>query len=116
MSAVSLMTQVHVCDVQDVPRGEGIRVERDGLPEPIAVFNDDGRFYALSDTCSHGQSSLAEGDVRDCQVECAMHWGRFDLKSGKACGLPAVLPVQAYPVTVTGGRIYVTVPGGGGER
>lgn len=114
MSPVSLTTQVHVCNVEDVPLGEGIRIEQDELPEPIAVFNDEGRFYALSDTCSHGQSSLADGEVGNCQVECAMHWGRFDLKSGKASALPALLPVQAYPITVTGERIYVTVPGGGG--
>jgi 3-phenylpropionate/trans-cinnamate dioxygenase ferredoxin subunit len=110
VSTVSLMTQIDACGVEDVPLGQGIRIERDGLPEPIAVFNNEGQFYALGDTCSHGQSSLAEGEVSDCQVECAMHWGRFDLKTGKACGLPALLPVKSYQVTVTDGRVYVTVP------
>jgi 3-phenylpropionate/trans-cinnamate dioxygenase ferredoxin component len=115
VSTVSVMTQVDVCGVDDVPPGQGIRIERHELPEPIAVFSDGGQFYALSDTCSHGQSSLAEGEVSDCQVECAMHWGRFDLRTGKACGLPAMLPVTAYRVTVTGGRVYVTVPERGGQ-
>jgi 3-phenylpropionate/trans-cinnamate dioxygenase ferredoxin component len=115
VSTVSVMTQVDVCGVDDVPLGQGIRIEQGELPEPIAVFNDGGQFYALGDTCSHGQSSLAEGEVGDCQVECAMHWGRFDLKTGQACGLPALLPVKSYPVTVTGGRVYVTVPERGGQ-
>lgn len=115
MSSVSLTTRVHVCDVGDVPPGEGIRIQRDELPEPIAVFNDAGQFYALSDTCSHGESSLAEGEVRGRQVECAMHWGRFDLETGEACALPALLPVNTYPITVDSGRIYVTVPAAGGE-
>ncbi len=111
---MSLMTQVYVCNVEDVPLGQGIRIERDELPEPIAVLNDEGQIYALSDVCSHGQSSLADGEVSNCQVECAMHWGRFDLKTGKASALPALLPVRTYPVTVTDERIYVTVPGSGG--
>ena len=115
MSTVSVMTQVDVCGVDDIPPGQGIRIERDELPEPIAVISEGGQFYALSDTCSHGQSSLAEGEVSDCQVECAMHWGRFDLKTGKATGLPAILPVKSYRVTVTGGRVYVTVPERGGH-
>lgn len=110
-----LMTQIYVCNVQDVPAGGGIRIERDELPEPIAVFNDDGQYYALSDTCSHGQSSLAESEVVDRQVECAMHWGRFDLKTGKACALPALLPVRTYSVTVADERVYVTVPDQGGH-
>lgn len=115
MSSVVVTTQVHVCDTADVPIGEGIRIARAGLPEPIAVFNDDGQFHALSDTCSHGQSSLAEGEVMNGQVECAMHWGRFDLETGKACALPALFPVTSYKVTVKAGRIYVTVPAAGGE-
>ncbi|SFL30910.1 bifunctional 3-phenylpropionate/cinnamic acid dioxygenase ferredoxin subunit [Geodermatophilus ruber] len=113
MSAVSSMTQVYVCGVEDVPVGEGLRVESDELPEPVAVFNDEGRFYALSDTCSHATASLAEGEVKDCQVECPLHWARFDLETGRARSLPALLPVRAYPVTVLDGRVYVTVPGGG---
>lgn len=110
MSVVEVTGQIHVCDVVDVPLGEGIRIECAGLPEPIAVFNDEGEFFALSDACSHGQSSLADGEVIDRQVECALHWGRFDLATGKACALPALLPVRSYPVTVQGEHIFVTVP------
>lgn len=110
------MVQVHLCSTEAVPLGEGIRVENSELPEPIAVFNCDGDFYAISDTCSHGQSSLAEGEVENCQVECTLHWGRFDLRTGKACALPALQQVRAYPVTVTSGQVYVTLTDDGGQE
>lgn len=113
MSPVSSMTEVYVCRAGDVPVGEGIRVEVAGLPEPLAVFNDDGRFYALSDMCSHSEASLADGEVKDCQVECPLHWARFDLVTGRPRSLPALLPVRAYPVTVTEGDVYVSVPTAG---
>lgn len=113
MSVMSSMSAVYVCAAADVPVGEGIRVEVEGLPEPVAVFNDAGRFYALSDTCSHAEASLADGEVKDCQVECPLHWARFDLVTGRPRSLPALLPVRAYPVTVTEGNVYVSVPTAG---
>lgn len=96
-----------VCNVADVPVGGGVRFVLPEFSEPVAVFNDSGRFYALSDTCSHADASLADGEVADCQVECPLHWGRFDLATGKAVALPALLPVRVYPVSVVDGWIYV---------
>ena len=106
----TLTGPIYVCAVSDVPAGEGIRVQRETLPEPVAVFNDGGRFYALADTCSHGAASLADGEIVNGQVECPLHWGRFDLATGKAISLPAIRPVQAYRVTVVDGKVYVSVP------
>lgn len=103
-------TDVCLCAVEDVRSGEGLRIDVPGLPEPVAVFNDGGRFYALSDMCSHAEASLADGDVADCQVECPMHFARFDLVTGRPRSLPALFPVRAYAVTVTDGKVYVTVP------
>lgn len=112
---MELLTPLHVCDKDDIPSGEGIRIVRDDLPEPIAVFNDEGEFFALSDTCSHGQASLAEGEVSNREIECPLHWGRFKLETGKACALPALLPVTSYPVTVDGNRVLVSIPTEGDE-
>ncbi|MDP9823631.1 nitrite reductase/ring-hydroxylating ferredoxin subunit [Nocardioides massiliensis] len=110
MGTTEAATHQLVCNVTDVPVGEGVRFVLAELPEPVAIFNDDGRFYALSDTCSHADASLADGEVADCQVECPLHWARFDLVTGKALSLPALLPVQAYSVSVIDGAIYLALP------
>ncbi|MFJ3673852.1 bifunctional 3-phenylpropionate/cinnamic acid dioxygenase ferredoxin subunit [Streptomyces sp. NPDC090106] len=96
-----------VCEVGDVPEDEGFKA--DTLPV-IAVFRVEGEFYAIDDTCSHGQSSLAEGYVEGCEVECAWHMARFDVRTGKAMCLPATTDLRTYPVTVVDGGIYVDLP------
>jgi nitrite reductase/ring-hydroxylating ferredoxin subunit len=95
-----------VCDVADVPPGASRRVEAaDGLT--LAVFNVDGQFYVLADTCSHGEASLSEGDIVGCEIVCPLHSGQFDLATGKATRRPAKRPQRTFPVDVVDGQILV---------
>lgn len=83
-------------------------VEYDGIG--IAVFRLDDGYYAIDDECSHDEASLAEGEIVErCQIECPMHGARFDIKTGKNLSFPAVVPVQAYPVKVENGVVYLEV-------
>ena len=100
---------IYVCDMADVADGEGLRIESPDLPEAVAVFHVDGKYFATSDTCSHAEASLSEGFVENCQVECPLHFARFDLGTGKARSLPAMFPVKTYPLSITGGRIFLTL-------
>lgn len=98
---------VYVAEIQEILNGEGRRVESPLLPEAVAVFNSEGIFYALSDTCSHGSASLSEGWVENCRVACPLHFSEFELATGKPRTLPAMANVRAYTVEVRGGSIYV---------
>ncbi len=73
----------------------------------IAVFNLGGKFYAIADTCSHEEASLAEGEIIGTQIECPRHGARFDIATGRNVTLPAVVPVKKYEVKVEGGKIFV---------
>lgn len=75
----------------------------------IAIFNLGGEFYATDDICTHAYASLAEGYVEDGCVECPLHAGRFDIKTGKAQGVPVTEDIKTYKVTVKGEDIYVEV-------
>ena len=99
------MEFVKVARVSDVAPGVGLRV--DIGDEAIAIFNLDGEFYAIGDVCTHEETSLADGDVFGDVVECPLHGAEFDIKSGKALSLPAVLPVPTYAVRVEGDDILV---------
>ena len=103
------MALVKVAETHEIPEGKSKRVliKR----QPIAIFNCEGTYYAIDDTCSHADASLAEGEVlRDkCQVACPLHGARFDIKTGQALSLPAVSPVETYKVTVDGTAIMVEV-------
>lgn len=101
------MGWIKACMVEDVKLAEAYKIETE---PPISVFNADGQFFAIDDTCTHGLSSLSEGYVEDCQVECAWHYARFDLRTGCALSLPATAGLQTYPVRVDGDAIYVDIP------
>jgi 3-phenylpropionate/trans-cinnamate dioxygenase ferredoxin subunit len=74
---------------------------------PISVFHTEGEFFAVDDTCSHQDASLADGFLEGCFVECPLHAALFDLRTGMPTCLPAKKPVRTYPVTVVDGVIYV---------
>jgi nitrite reductase/ring-hydroxylating ferredoxin subunit len=76
-----------VARAKDVPPGKAFTVDVEGLR--IAVFNINGTYYAIADTCPHAGASLAEGDVDGCTVECPLHSARFDLESGAVLSPPA---------------------------
>ncbi|HEX6341302.1 bifunctional 3-phenylpropionate/cinnamic acid dioxygenase ferredoxin subunit [Umezawaea sp.] len=95
---------IRVCTVIDLPPGEAVRVV---AHVPIAVFNAEGELYAVDDTCTHQDASLADGWLEDCRVECPLHASSFDLRTGLPSGPPAKRPVRTYPVVVLDGVVYV---------
>lgn len=100
---------VTVAGVDDIPPGHAARVEIDG--RPIAIFNVDGDFYAVDDTCSHAEASLSEGelDTERCTIECPLHGSSFDLRDGEPLTLPAVEPVTVHDIAVHDGVIRLAV-------
>jgi 3-phenylpropionate/trans-cinnamate dioxygenase ferredoxin subunit len=95
---------IRVCTVIDLPPGEAVRIV---AHRPIAVFNADGELYAIDDTCTHQDASLADGWLEGCMIECPLHASSFDLRTGLPNGLPAKRPVRTYPVVVRDDVIYV---------
>lgn len=102
------MALVKVADVNDIPAGtcKKVIVKR----QPIAVFNLNGEFYAIHDTCTHADASLSEGPVVDgCKVACPLHGALFDIKTGDALTFPAVTPVETFKVTLDGTVVMLEV-------
>jgi 3-phenylpropionate/trans-cinnamate dioxygenase ferredoxin subunit len=102
------MPLIEVAKLGEIPEGKAKRiiVKRN----PIAVFHcKGGEYYAIDDTCTHAEVSLAGGVVEDCTVICPLHGAAFDLKTGEALSLPAVVGVETYPVKIEGDTIYVEV-------
>jgi 3-phenylpropionate/trans-cinnamate dioxygenase ferredoxin subunit len=99
---------LRVCPLADLAAGEALRV--DAVSPPIAVFHtDDGEIFAIDDTCTHQDASLADGWLEGCEVECPLHASRFDLRTGQVDAPPAKQGVRTHLVTIRDGDIYVTV-------
>ena len=102
----------------DGPRWWPVAGEADLAPGEVMVVGAEGRSFALGRTadgrwgaidnvCTHDGGVLGEGELEDCLVECPRHGARFDLGTGEVRALPAVFPVNAYPVRVVDGRVEV---------
>lgn len=102
------MARVLLCRVDEVYAGEILRVETDGLP-PIAVYNLDGAFYATDDTCTHGQAWLSQGFIDGDIIECPLHGGCFEIKTGQPVEPPCTEPIRSYNLVVEDGAIYALV-------
>jgi 3-phenylpropionate/trans-cinnamate dioxygenase ferredoxin subunit len=70
---------------------------------------DEDTWGAIDNVCTHDGGVLGEGELEDCLVECPRHGARFDLLTGEVRALPAVFPVNAYPVRVVDGVVMVDV-------
>lgn len=107
------VSEQFACAVADLEPGTAMQsylTKEDGSEVAVAIARaDDGEFYAINDVCSHGEVSLSEGEIIGCEVECWAHGARFDLRTGAATELPAMDPVDAYPIRIDGERVLVDV-------
>ena len=92
----------------EVVEGEGRRICAPGVG-PIAIFRVGDAFHAIADTCSHGQASLSEGWLEAFEIECPVHAGRFDIRTGAPLCFPVTQPVATFATRILEGRLYVVV-------
>lgn len=98
---------VKVARTEDVAPGQGKMVEVNG--KKIAVFNVEGAYYAIDDTCTHHGGPLSEGELAGKEVTCPWHGAIFDVTTGEVLGPPAPKGVSRYNVRVSGNDSEVEV-------
>ena len=74
--------------------------------DPVVLCNLDGEFFALNDICTHQDASLSDGEIVGDELECPLHGGAFDIRTGMPASFPVVVPVETYEVRVDGEVIY----------
>jgi 3-phenylpropionate/trans-cinnamate dioxygenase ferredoxin component len=92
----------------DLPNGERLFVEIDG--KPIVVFNIAGQYFAIGDVCTHDEGPLGDGDLDGYHVVCPRHGAEFEVRTGKAMLMPAVVDIPAYPVKIKDGAVFIGIP------
>ncbi|HTW89173.1 MAG TPA: non-heme iron oxygenase ferredoxin subunit [Candidatus Binataceae bacterium] len=76
----------------------------------LGLFHVGDQFFAIDNICTHGQAMLSEGVLEDEVIECPLHAGLFDVRTGRALGAPALRDVASYPVRIDGEAIMVLLP------
>jgi len=96
-----------LASTSEVPADEGRGFEVGG--KRIAVFNLGGSFHCVSDICTHEYALLSEGYLDGACIECPLHGGGFDVRTGKAIMAPAETDLKTYPVECRDGEIFVAI-------
>ncbi len=73
----------------------------------LAVFRYENAFHVTDNVCTHQYALLTDGYFEDGCIECPLHQGRFDIRTGKAMCAPVTQDIRVYPVRVEGGDILV---------
>lgn len=97
---------VRVTGTADVQPGNGIVAEVNG--KTLAIFNVDGTFHAIDNTCLHRGGPLGEGDVEGQMVTCPWHGWQYNVATGACVNNPAA-KVECYQVKVEGTDVKVLV-------
>ena len=97
-----------IAKVGDLPNGERLFVDIGDAA--VVVFNIAGKYFAIGDVCTHDDGPLGDGDLEGTNVVCPRHGAEFDVRTGQAVGMPAVVDIPAYPVQVRDGKLFVGVP------
>lgn len=97
---------VRVAARSDIPAGHGKTVEVNG--KTIALFNCDGTFYAIDNTCKHQGGPLGEGELDGTVVTCPWHGLTYDVTTGESPDDPDCV-VDKYEVKVEGADVMVAV-------
>ena len=101
------MALIDVCPVEELPPGSMKLVPAGSIT--VGVYNCNGEYYAIEDRCSHDDGPLCEGDfdVEEGFAVCPRHGAHIDIRSGRALTLPAVMPVDTFPVRVEDGIVKI---------
>jgi nitrite reductase (NADH) small subunit len=98
---------VKVAKTDEIPPGHGKMVEVGG--KKIALFNVEGSFHAIDDTCTHRGGPLSEGVLEGKQVTCPWHGAIYDVATGEVLAPPAPQAVARYNVRVKDSDIEVGI-------
>ncbi len=77
--------------------------------KPVAVFRLGDAVFALHDLCTHGHARLSDGFVEDGCVECPLHQGLFDIRSGAPRCAPVTEAVRSYQIRIVDGKVEIHV-------
>ena len=96
---------VKVAEVRELGPGEGMTVEVEGVS--LALFNLDGTYFAIANSCTHVGGPLGDGALIGREVTCPLHGATFDVTCGKAVSGPAGGDAKSFPVSLVGTDILI---------
>jgi nitrite reductase/ring-hydroxylating ferredoxin subunit len=98
---------VTVAKTDELKPGEMLYVEVGDTP--VCLINLDGEYHAINDTCTHQDASLSDGEISGDEIECPLHGGAFNIRTGAPVCFPVVVAIEKYLVRVEGDEVQVAL-------
>ena len=77
--------------------------------QEIALYRVDGEIFATANLCTHGLARLSDGWLDGPLIECPLHQGLFDVRTGRCAGAPAEVDLRTYPVRIRDGHVEIRI-------
>lgn len=98
---------IDAMSADDLPTDDVLGVEVAG--RDIAIYAIGDALYATDNRCTHGQARLCMGFLDGHEIECPLHQGKFDVRTGKPTCEPVTEALRSYPVKIDGPRVFVQI-------
>ncbi|GJD52881.1 Anthranilate 1,2-dioxygenase ferredoxin subunit [Methylobacterium crusticola] len=87
-------------------------IAREAGGHALALYRVGDALYATQNRCTHQNALLSEGEVVEGYIECPLHYGLFEIATGRAQGAPVCRDLATYPVRVEGEQVLVEIAAG----
>jgi len=98
---------IKLIDVSAVPNEDVTAVNAAG--RELAIYGVGGEVFATDNVCTHGHARLCDGFLEGHEIECPLHQGKFDVRTGKAMCEPLTTDIRTYPVKIEDGHVFVEI-------
>ncbi len=96
---------ISVAKTDDIPPGSVLGAKLGEID--VAIYNIDGEFFSTHNVCTHAYVLLSNGWLEGDVIECPLHGGQFEVKTGRGLGAPIICDLQTFATRVVGGEIQV---------
>ena len=100
-------TWVRIASIADVGDGEAHAVEAEG--QHLALYHVGEDWFCTDNVCTHAFALLTDGWFEGHLIECPLHAGQFDVRTGKGCGSPIEKDLKTFPVRIEGDDVMVAL-------
>ncbi|MEC7677300.1 MAG: non-heme iron oxygenase ferredoxin subunit [Pseudomonadota bacterium] len=96
---------VALCSKDDFSNNDMIEIVHDNHSYLIAKA--EGKYFVLDNMCSHENSELILGCLKNKTIKCSLHGSYFDLETGQPLNEPADEPVKTYKTIIQDNNICI---------
>ena len=98
---------IYVCEKNEIDFEDLRRFDYNN--KTYCIYNLKDGFFATDGLCTHEDVHLEDGIVMEDEIECPMHQGIFDIKTGKVVQDPPCDDLNTYPIKIENNKVYIDI-------